>query len=238
MQGFRLLLPICAAFLVATSQADVAKTVDTFLEQHCVKCHGPEEQKGKLRLDNLKKPPHELEQWKEVLEAIEYGDMPPKEEKRPEEAEVAAFKEIISGGLTSAGEGSSIAVRRMNRSEYENTVHDLLGIDIPLAELLPEDSRIQGFDNVAEGLSLSSVLIEKYLEAANAAFDGTIRRLAPLPPATRKAVAMQDKSNIGAVAKKKRRGHRKGRRLHRLLSRLAADALRRCTAYRKRDLSL
>jgi hypothetical protein len=202
MQGFRLLLPICAAFLVATSQADVAKTVDTFLEQHCVKCHGPEEQKGKLRLDNLKKPPHELEQWKEVLEAIEYGDMPPKEEKRPEEAEVAAFKEIISGGLTSAGEGSSIAVRRMNRSEYENTVHDLLGIDIPLAELLPEDSRIQGFDNVAEGLSLSSVLIEKYLEAANAAFDGTIRRLAPLPPATRKAVAMQDKSNIGAVAKK------------------------------------
>jgi hypothetical protein len=202
MQGFRLLLPICAAFLVATSQADVAKTVDTFLEQHCVKCHGPEEQKGKLRLDNLKKPPHELEQWKEVLEAIEYGDMPPKEEKRPEEAEVAAFKEIISGGLTSAGEGRSIAVRRMNRSEYENTVHDLLGIDIPLAELLPEDSRIQGFDNVAEGLSLSSVLIEKYLEAANAAFDGTIRRLAPLPPATRKAVAMQDKSNIGAVAKK------------------------------------
>lgn len=202
MHGSRLLLTLCAAFFANTAFADDAKTMDAFLEQHCVKCHGPDKQKGKLRLDDLKKPPHELEQWKEVLEAIEYGDMPPKDEKRPEAAEVAAFKGIISGGLTSAGKGGSIAVRRMNRYEYENTVHDLLGIDTPLAELLPEDSRVQGFDNVAEGLSLSSVLIEKYLEAANAAFDGTIRRIAPLPVETRKAMAMEDKSNIGAAAKK------------------------------------
>lgn len=202
MHGSRLLLPFYAAIFANSAPADHAKTMDMFLEQHCVKCHGPEKQKGKLRLDDLAKPPMELEQWQEVLEAIEYGDMPPKDDKRPEAGELAAFKSIISGGLTSAGKGRSIAVRRMNRYEYESTVHDLLGIQTPLAELLPEDSRVQGFDNVAEGLSLSSVLIEKYLEAANAAFDGTIRRIAPLPPETRKAIAMESETNKGAVAKK------------------------------------
>lgn len=200
--GSRLLLALCT--LVPTTaelRADPAE-MDAFLEQHCVKCHGPDKQKGKLRLDTLAKPPMELERWKEVLEAIEYGDMPPKEEKRPEAGEVAAFKGIIAGGLEAGGGGPAMAVRRMNRYEYESTVHDLLGIDIPLAELLPEDARVQGFDNVAEGLSLSSVLIEKYLEAANAAFDGTILRLPPLPAQARLAVAMEAESNKGAVAKK------------------------------------
>lgn len=173
-----------------------------FLGQHCVKCHGPEKQKGKLRLDTLAPPPMELERWQEVLEAIEYGDMPPKEEKRPDAASLAVFKETLGKGLLAGGGKPAIALRRMNRQEYQNTVRDLLGIDAPLAEILPEDSKTQGFDNVAEGLSLSPVLLEKYLEAANAAFDGVIRRLEPLPPETRRQVAMEQESNRGAVAKK------------------------------------
>lgn len=176
--------------------------MDGFLEVHCVKCHGPEKQKGKLRLDDLAKPPMEVERWKEVLEAIEYGDMPPKEEKRPDAVAVAAFKREVGKGLESAGEKPALAVRRMNRQEYENTVHDLLGIDVPLAELLPEDARTQGFDNVAEGMSFSPVLMEKYLEAANAAFDGVIRRLPPLAVERRVAMAMEDVSNQGSVKKK------------------------------------
>ena len=91
----------------------------------------------------------------------------------------------------------------MNRNEYENTVHDLLGIDTPLAELLPEDTSVQGFDNVATGLGISSVLLERYLEAADAAFEGAIRRVKPLPPATRRSVLMEEKENIESVAKKK-----------------------------------
>ncbi|HVJ46240.1 MAG TPA: DUF1592 domain-containing protein [Luteolibacter sp.] len=198
--GSRLLLTFCALLPAAVLRADPAK-MDGFLEQHCVKCHGPEKQKGKLRLDDLAKPPMEAGRWKEVLEAIEYGDMPPKEEKRPEASAVAAFKSEVAKGLAGAGEAPALAVRRMNRYEYENTVHDLLGIDIPLAELLPEDSKTQGFDNVAEGMSFSSVLMEKYLEAANSAFDAVIRRLPPLPAQSRVAMAMNSESNKGAVAK-------------------------------------
>lgn len=202
MTGSRSLLLLLALLPAAEIRADQAKDMAVYLEQHCVKCHGPEKQKGKLRLDNLAKPPEELERWQEVLEAIEYGDMPPKEEKRPGADETALFKKIVTAGLKGSGEGPSVAVRRMSRYEYENTVHDLLGIDTPLAELLPEDSRTQGFDNVAEGLSLSSVLIEKYLEAANAAYDGTIRRLPPMPPETYLQMAMEQASNKGAVEKK------------------------------------
>ena len=87
----------------------------------------------------------------------------------------------------------------MNRVEYENTVRDLLGIDASLADLLPEDSSVQGFDNVAGGLGISSILIERYLEAADVAFDNTIRRIKPLPPETRRAVLMESKDNIDSV---------------------------------------
>lgn len=198
--GSRWLLLSFMALSAAQGRGDFAR-IDAFLEQHCVKCHGPETQKAKLRLDDLARPPLELPRWKEVLEAVEYGDMPPKEETQPGATELAAFKQSLSHRLEAAKEAPAIAVRRMNRYEYEATVHDLLGIDTPLAELLPEDAKIQGFDNVAEGMTFSSVLLEKYLEAANAAFDGVIRRFQPLPAERRFARAMDNEANQGSVAK-------------------------------------
>ncbi|MGC4002310.1 MAG: DUF1587 domain-containing protein [Pirellulales bacterium] len=91
----------------------------------------------------------------------------------------------------------------MNRVEYENTVRDLLGIETALTEMLPEDSATQGFDNVGDGLSLSPILMERYLEAANAAYDGVFRRIKPLPAATRRVTLLDNKENIDSVAKKK-----------------------------------
>ncbi len=77
----------------------------------------------------------------------------------------------------------------------------MLGIDVPLIDLLPEDSSVQGFDNVADGLSISSILMERYLEAADLAFESTIRRIRPLAPATRRAMIMERKENIESVKK-------------------------------------
>ncbi len=70
-----------------------------------------------------------------------------------------------------------------------------------LPKMLPEDGKSHGFDNVAGGLSVSAVLLEKYLEAANVAFDDVIRRYPPIPAATRRSVAMEEKGNIGSVKK-------------------------------------
>lgn len=174
-----------------------------FLEQHCVHCHGPDEQKGRLRLDTLTPPPAEDGTWLAVLEAIETGDMPPRAEPRPDADAADHFINLVSRVLADAAGDPPIALRRMNRHEYEATVHDLLGIDTALADLLPEDSRTQGFDNVADGLGISAVLLEKYLEAADAAFEGVIRRIEPLPAETRRADIMQLNENRQSVEQKR-----------------------------------
>jgi len=79
---------------------------------------------------------------------------------------------LIAAGKT-AGRHEMVA-RRMNRVEYENTVRDLLGVDTPLRDMLPEDGQSHGFDNVASALSISSVLMERYLEAADRALEDAI----------------------------------------------------------------
>ena len=174
-----------------------------FLRQHCVKCHGPDQQEGDLRLDTLGAPDSDsAETWSLVADLIESGDMPPKDERRPAVAEIKPVLSWIGAELSRVGQPLP-AIRRLNRLEYENTVHDLLGIDSPLAPLLPEDGQVQGFDNVASGLGISSILLERYLEAADVAFEQTIRRIEPLSPETRRATLMESKENIGSVKAKK-----------------------------------
>ena len=197
-----ILIAVIAPSLVSGSLR-AAVPVSDFLEQHCAKCHGSEKQKGDLRLDNLGAPTamgEAGEIWIAVLDALESGDMPPKKEPRPEAAALDPVLAEIGAALAASAE-APIGLRRLNRREYEHTLHDLLGIDEPLVDLLPEDSSVQGFDNVADGLSISSILMERYLEAADVAFESTIRRIEPLPPATRRAVIMERKENIESVQK-------------------------------------
>jgi hypothetical protein len=180
-----------------------AHDVRAFFRQYCVKCHGVDRQEAELRLDVLDSPTGDAESqatWGAIVDMLESGDMPPREELRPDRAESQRLVVWISRELAAAKKRPS-ALRRLNRVEYEHTVQDLLGIDTPLADLLPEDASVQGFDNVAGGLGLSSILMERYLEAADAAFDGTIRRIQPLPPETRRAVLMELNENSESVRK-------------------------------------
>ncbi|MEQ8787594.1 MAG: DUF1592 domain-containing protein [Pirellulaceae bacterium] len=208
MVRHRWIFILCAAFALlvdAVSAADIDSTVHAFLRQHCVKCHGGEKPKGDLRFDALAAPSADddaSETWARIAEVIEVGDMPPKSQPRPDAQQIAGVVRLI-GEMMARGAEPPLALRRLNRTEYEHTIHDLLGIDTPLADLLPEDGSVQGFDNVADGLSISSILMERYLEAADVAFDGVIRRIEPLPPEARRAVMMESKENIDSVAKKK-----------------------------------
>ena len=105
------------------------------------------------------------------------GEMPPKGRPRPPEKEVRAFVESIGGRIA---QGRAV-VRRLNRVEYENTIRDLLGIDIELQELLPPDGMANGFDTSGEALHTSSFLLERYLEAADKALAVAIAN-GPRPP--------------------------------------------------------
>ncbi|MEW4561082.1 DUF1592 domain-containing protein [Bremerella sp. JC770] len=179
--------------------------VRALLKTHCIECHGAETQEANLRLDTLAFPSTALDNahvWSRVVNAVERGEMPPDYQEQPTADERKQLIGQIVGTVTQATE-RPISLRRLNRQEYENTVHDLLGIDVPLVDLLPEDGKVQGFDKGIDGLSFSSVLLEEYLKAANVAFDATIRRIEPLSPETRRAELMQIKENIDSVKKKK-----------------------------------
>ncbi len=156
--------------------------VRPFLEQHCVDCHGPDRAKGGLRLDNL---PADLTNadrfhtWEKVLARVASGEMPPKKRTQPAEADSKAFVKSLQDQLHRADRAAlplkgSLSLRRMNRVQYENTVRDLLSLDIDLKDRLPPDTRAHGFDNVGSALSLSSAQLEAYLSAADAALDAAI----------------------------------------------------------------
>ncbi|MEZ6055910.1 MAG: DUF1592 domain-containing protein [Planctomycetaceae bacterium] len=180
--------------------------VGAYLKQHCLRCHSGEKSKGDVRLDLLNLPTAQgevAETWSQVAKVIASGEMPPPKEPRPSAKSTAEVLQTLRSKLGHKVASAPLALRRMNRVEYENTVRDLLGIDASLAELLPEDGSVQGFDNVADGLSISSILMERYLEAADLAFERTIRRVQPLPPETRRAVMMELADNISSVKEKK-----------------------------------
>jgi hypothetical protein len=165
--------------LTLPSFAAVPAALTTFLDQHCTECHDSDVKKAGLDLTEAKWQLDDrasFDLWVKVHDRMQKGEMPPAKKPRPEAAELQRALRGLNEPLHAASaalqqkQGRTLA-RRLNRIEYENTLHDLLGIDIPLAVLLPEDTPMHGFDTVAEGLRFSQLQIEKYLEAADAALD-------------------------------------------------------------------
>ena len=153
-----------------------------FLESHCVECHDSDVKKGGLDLANLSWEPtvrENFEEWVHIHDRVAKGEMPPEKKPRPAAGDLTAFLSAAGKALhevsarEQAAHGRTI-LRRLNRVEYENSLHTLLGIDLPLQAILPEDTPAHGFDTVAEGLRLSTLQIEKYLEAADAAIEVAI----------------------------------------------------------------
>ncbi|MEA3212266.1 MAG: hypothetical protein QOE70_5323 [Chthoniobacter sp.] len=171
----------CPAF-AAPEATFFARKVQPFLEQHCFDCHDDSTQKGGVRLDDLAgdlAKRETSERWIDVLDQIESGAMPPKKKARPPAGEAKAVTGWLRTGLRDAAlaqkkANGATVMRRLNRAEYENTVRDLFGIEAELQDLLPEDARAGGFDNIGAALSTSSILMERYLEAADAALDAAI----------------------------------------------------------------
>jgi hypothetical protein len=161
-----------------------------FLDAHCTRCHGEKLTEGKLRLDTLPlalDEPENFSRWRAIVDRIRTGEMPPEGEPRPDPADSGAVVRRLSLHLDEAAsrqraEGRTV-LRRLNRVEYENTVRDLFDVRVNVKEILPEDTIAHGFDNIGSALNVSPVLMERYLEAADAVLDAA---LAPVPRAERK----------------------------------------------------
>lgn len=183
----RQFLLTCVALLAAaaTAQADPSAApaqLQHFLRSHCHGCHDSNEPAGGLDLTSLAWPPDDADsfaRWVTVLDRVEQGEMPPADEPRPDRRVQAAAMTSLGDALRSASlvrrrQAGRVGLRRLNRVQYESTVRDLLGIDVALRGILPEDTPTDGFDTVADGLRLSALHLEKYLEAADAALDATL----------------------------------------------------------------
>ena len=168
----------------AAAEYEVPAGARAFLERHCVACHDADANEGGLDLTSLEFDATDaaaFARWVRVFDRVRAGEMPPKDETRPEAAELATFLEDLGGAMRRAdGERiervGRVQSRRLTRFEYERTLHDLLGIDVPLVNLLPEDPRADGFDTVAAAQGVSHFLLEKYLATADVALDEAFRR--------------------------------------------------------------
>ncbi len=151
--------------------------VQPFLKEHCVKCHGPDKQKGRLRLDTLTSDfadPLVAEKWKEVVNSVNAHEMPPEEEARPDAVAAAAFAAWLESGLAAAElarRSTEGVLRRLNRAEYDNTIRDLVGVDFHPSEKFPEDPPAGGFDNIGRALTMSPLQMELYYAAARRILD-------------------------------------------------------------------
>jgi hypothetical protein len=111
------------------------------------------------------------ETWERVKEMIELGEMPPKGKPRPSDAELERMTKWIDATLaktdcTGEKQPGRVTIRRLNRVEYNNTVRDLVGVDFQPADDFPSDDVGYGFDNIGDVLSMSPILVEKYVAAA------------------------------------------------------------------------
>jgi hypothetical protein len=171
-----IIMLLCLAACTAGA-AELGGKLEPMFDQHCYECHDADAKKGGLDLTALKWRPDDLEnlpQWTKVFDKVERGEMPPKKKERPAAELSQTFLKALGGELhgqsrrKQESEGR-VVYRRLNRTEYVQTVHDLLGIDTPLRDLLPEDGTAGGFDNIGAALNLSAVHLERYLEAADLA---------------------------------------------------------------------
>ncbi len=213
LMTYRVLISLVSMTVSSVLAANPLGTAESFFEAHCYNCHDDTTQKGELDLTSLKFDPANkatFARWVSVFDRVREGEMPPKKKARPPETEKAAFLSDVAKALTAAEQTrhkreGRVVFRRLNRTEYENTLRDLFALpNLSVREMLPADDEAHGFDTVGEALNLSYVQITKYLETAEIALDRAItRELTAQEDATQKAETIRKTgSQIGRFQNK------------------------------------
>lgn len=161
-----------AIALEMQAQAPSAPKQGQILERYCVSCHNERVKSGGLKLvpADLAKAGAQPELWEKVVRKVRTGVMPPANMPQPPEAERQGLLTALSASLDTAwaarmNPGRTETLRRLNRTEYQNAIRDLLALDVDAASLLPPDESGHGFDNVNLG-DLSPTLLNRYIAAA------------------------------------------------------------------------
>jgi mono/diheme cytochrome c family protein len=158
---------------VATAgQSPATSSQRQFIDRYCVTCHNDRLKTGGLSLDraDVSRPDAQPEVWEKVVRKLRTGVMPPPNMLQPPKADRIALVTWLETSLDAASAakpnpGRTETLRRLNRTEYQNAIRDLLALDVDAASLLPADESGQGYDNVIVG-DLSPTLLDRYISAA------------------------------------------------------------------------
>jgi mono/diheme cytochrome c family protein len=179
---------------VATPSATVpavASATRALVDRYCVNCHNSRLRTAGLALDtvDVARIGDAAEAWEKVAVKLRTGTMPPPGSPRPDRAATGSIVSWLETSLDAAAAshpnpGRSLPLHRLNRAEYANAVRDLLALEMDARSLLPVDDSNHGFDNMATVLTVSPLLLERYMSAAR-----TVSRLAVGDPTLSPAAA-------------------------------------------------
>lgn len=177
-------MPIRLAILIASTLAVLPlgageppvrfSDVAPLVTRYCAECHGESEPMAGVALTKYSDQAAVLADratWRRVVKIVRFGAMPPRDAQQPTNDErdrlVTTLQTLLDHmDCTQPRDPGRVTLRRLNRNEYDNTVRDLLGVDLRLARNFPSDDVGDGFDNIGDVLSLPPLLLEKYVEAA------------------------------------------------------------------------
>ncbi len=169
------ILTLGLAFGVASGQThDFTQSVKPVLQKSCSPCHNDRNASGSVNIVPFTVETSLTdyrEDWERIVKKIQSGEMPPKGFPRPEQAKIDQLLGYVHGEFEKAdakvpADPGRVTARRLNRSEYTNTIRDLLGVDFRADQDFPTDDSGHGFDNIGDVLTISPLLMEKYLNAA------------------------------------------------------------------------
>ena len=176
-----ILLAATAASLMLGAPARISGQADEFdtvvrpvLTQTCVQCHGDARPAGGMSVTGLTSADtlaQHREVWEAILRRLRAGDMPPAGTRRPDPAQMLAMTGYIERTFdrldaSAKPDPGRMAAHRLNRTEYTNTIRDLLGVHFRAEKDFPADDSSDGFDNIGDVLTVSPLLMERYMSAA------------------------------------------------------------------------
>jgi mono/diheme cytochrome c family protein len=208
--GFPTVLAGSFLLLAALARADNTPSayppqVQKILSTYCYDCHGDGMEKGKVAFDQFTSS--EMLTHRDVflaaLKNVRAGIMPPEKKPRPDAEEQRALADWIKADILQIDpqnpDPGKVTVRRLNRTEYHNTIRDLTGFDFKVDDELPPDDTGYGFDTIGDVLNLSPLLLEKYMRAAETITREAVPRVSRVAP--EETLAGSEFKGIGDAAK-------------------------------------
>ncbi len=179
-------VPLAAVISAARADEKAYAVVEPILVNHCYDCHGDGASKGDFAMDDygsLEVHLQDFDVWFEIWKNVRSNLMPPADKpqlKTGEKEKILSFIETTVFKIDPRNpDPGRVTIRRLNREEYRNSIKDLLKYDFNVADILPADDTGYGFDTIGDVLSISPLLMEKYLEAADLIVEAAVPTAGP-----------------------------------------------------------